>query len=446
VRCRFVGLIGLVCSALILTGMGRALAAPDDNYSDWLNMTAHQGPIAPGTVITVQNWQKYQEFMPLGMIDLFEGKYFWKMPPDIEIPVGPTVIHPLAPGFVAATEKYGGQSRFVTLPDGRHDLVNYVSGAPFPNPSGPDKGLQILANRWYEPIPHMLGSTPNNMDNFFIQDRFGNKSSTKTILVYRRLMHNWDPGRSMNDAGSTGVYYTEWLMVEEPEESKYTADLTIYFDDLKQLEDNYVFVPALRRSLRLAVSARCAPLFGSDMVHDDMRGGYNGGLSAFDAEFLGGRKILALTENNADYGYFPERYDMPLGFSKPSWGKWNLRDTNVIDVHRVGSLSAGYCYGKRIMFEDAQFYHEIWEDLYDINMKLWKIVWVVRRALPVPGQGVSPNNGAVLEAYFDLQNDHASYVTTGDHGTDMFFDAQIPPQYNNVSKYSTPGGLMQIMQ
>ncbi len=64
--------------------------------------------------------------MPLGMIDMFEGKYFWKMPTEVEIPVGPAVIHPLAPGFQAAREKYGGQTRLVTLPNAR------LGGAHFP--------------------------------------------------------------------------------------------------------------------------------------------------------------------------------------------------------------------------------------------------------------------------------------------------------------------------
>jgi hypothetical protein len=75
-------------------------------------------------------------------------------------------------------------------------------------------------------------------------------------------------------------------MVEEPEQSRYTADLTLFWQDLGKIEDSYIFVPSLRRSLRLAVSARCAPLFGSDMIHDDQRGGYNGGQ-------IGQRKDLA---------------------------------------------------------------------------------------------------------------------------------------------------------
>ena len=37
---------------------------------------AEQTAIPPGTKITMQNWQQYKQFMPEGMVALFEGKYF----------------------------------------------------------------------------------------------------------------------------------------------------------------------------------------------------------------------------------------------------------------------------------------------------------------------------------------------------------------------------------
>src|SRR5215831_7806045 len=75
--------------------------------------------IGPGTRITMQNWRQYNQFMPDGMKELFEGKYFWKIPPDVELEVGPTVIHPLPTGYLKATEEGRAQTRIVTLPDGR---------------------------------------------------------------------------------------------------------------------------------------------------------------------------------------------------------------------------------------------------------------------------------------------------------------------------------------
>ncbi len=65
----------------------------------------------------------------------------------------------------------------------------------------------------------------------------------------------------------------------------------------------------------------------------------------------------------------------------------------------------------------------------------------------MPGQGVSPNNCAVLETCWDVQNNHASHVTTGDRpGADRLFDEQVLAAYHDVVKYSTPGGLMRIMR
>src|ERR1700722_502136 len=63
--------------------------------------------IPVGTRITVENWQKYEQFMPDGMIALFQRRDYWKMPDDLDMEVGPTVIHPLPKTYLDATEKYG---------------------------------------------------------------------------------------------------------------------------------------------------------------------------------------------------------------------------------------------------------------------------------------------------------------------------------------------------
>jgi hypothetical protein len=101
-------------------------------------------------------------------------------------------------------------------------------------------------------------------------------------------------------------------MQDKPEQSKYTAVLTIFWKDFGQDEDDYVFVPSLRRSLRLSASSRCSPLFGSDMVKDDSRVGYDSGLPVMTADYLGTRKIISNSELTWESGVFPGNYDMPL--------------------------------------------------------------------------------------------------------------------------------------
>jgi Protein of unknown function (DUF1329) len=109
--------------------------------------------ISPGTVITMSNWQQFRDFMPEGMVALFEGKYFWKMPAGVQIEVGPTVTHPLPKNYLAATEQYAQQVRIKELPSGGLTLENYHGGIPFPNAAEPHKGWKLLANLWYRTSP-----------------------------------------------------------------------------------------------------------------------------------------------------------------------------------------------------------------------------------------------------------------------------------------------------
>ena len=68
---------------------------------------AHSNAAAPqpGTEITYANWQQYKQFMPPAMQALFAGQYFWKMPADVQMEVGPTISMPLPPAYLADTEK-----------------------------------------------------------------------------------------------------------------------------------------------------------------------------------------------------------------------------------------------------------------------------------------------------------------------------------------------------
>ncbi|MGH7986832.1 MAG: DUF1329 domain-containing protein [Candidatus Binataceae bacterium] len=406
--------------------------------------------IPPGTTINMSNWQKYKQFMPDGMQVLFEGQHHWKMPADVEMDVGPTVIYKLPKPFESAVEKYGHQTKLVKQPDGEYKLENYVAGVPFPNPAGPNKGTEIAADVTYRPGGMLYVGMPNSgvVSSFCGVDRFGNQSCERVDYVYRQLAYNWFPGVPHANPQAAGAWYTEWLMVEAPQESKYTADLTIYWQNNLQLEANYVFVPSLRRTLRLSASARCAPLFGSDMTHDDQRVGWNGGVGMFHGTFLRNQNILALIDLTTADGAFPQNYDMPLGWAKPSWGKWEVIPVWVTDVQRIPSMAKGYCYGKRIMYTSRNYYANVHEDLYDTNDKLWKVVNIGLRPRTDhehPEWGKQYFGGGIIEQYWDVQNAHASQVFTAFDGKDLWAD-HYSPQYNNVSRYSTPGGLMQIMK
>lgn len=436
--------------AALFATIGAAAIAQAARYSGpqdlerWLASTAHQqGTIAPETKITMSNWPLYQQYMPMGMQELFAGRHFWKMPKDLEIDVGATVIHPLPATYLDAPSD---GVTIVHLPNGHNDIANYVAGQPFPNPQEPDKGYKLLVDLWFAYAPHIIAGTPDNPFRTCVEDRYTNISCTLLSYVYRQTAYNTDPGFAREDPGAD-VWFTEWTGVEAPEQSKYTAQLTEFFKDHQRPEELYVYIPAFRRSIRLGVPARCTQVVGTDYLQDDSRNiGFNGGIALFDGRFLGHRKILALSGSYAAVaGNFPDNYYMPLGWPKPSWGPWQVRDVDVIDVRRVASEQAGYCYGSRIIYLDSYSHYALWEDVYDANQRLWKIALVAPRDTMAPSLGLVP--ASVTSCIWDVQNDHLTTGTTQDkYGHDVFINSDIPTEYRDFSKYATPGGLIQIMK
>src|SRR5262249_54263755 len=145
----------------------------------------------------------------------------------------------------------------------------------------------------------------------------------------------------------TDYWYTEWLSVEEPEELRYTTLLMLYPKDLLRQKELFVFVPALRRWFRSSLAAACSPVTGTDYAEDDFkRVGFNGGLGAVDAQFIGHQRMRARGGDFAPPGVdFPVNCYTPLGWRKRSGGRWQVRGVDLIEVRRMESERAGSSWG-----------------------------------------------------------------------------------------------------
>src|SRR5215469_16636863 len=300
-----------VVRALVVMGLLMALrpsgllAQTTDRgaIDDWLKASQSQGDVPTGTKITTQNWQQYKQFMPVGMQQMFSGTYGWKMPQDVSMEVGPIHHGFLPKTWVEATEKYGAQTSVDLLPNGHYVLKNYHGGTPFPNPQEPNKGWKILANVFWAFVPALYVNTPQNYGAVWAIDRFGNISPETFDVVYRWSSYITDAGFPPEETYAPGTWYTEWAMQETPEQARYTASLALYYKDQEAnpFADTYVFVPALRRSLRLSTSSRCSPVFGLDWSYDDAKtNGFNASTSIYTADYLADRKILTLAKFNQD--------------------------------------------------------------------------------------------------------------------------------------------------
>jgi Protein of unknown function (DUF1329) len=382
-------------------GMGAAPAQPGDS------MHSAADGIPVGTVITMQNWQQYQQFMSDGLAALFAGKYYWKMPADVKMEVGPTVVNPAPKNYREATEKYSGQVKLVELPDGGLTLDGYRGGLPFPTPQEPHKGWKILADVWYRYIPHLSyissasGCTVNSG---------GNINCSTGNVVYRQLSYNTDPGVAGDPPDPEGRFFTQWFMILEPEQDRYTASLTIAYNDLKRQQDIYAFIPSLRRYQPVSAAARCGQTSGMDINQDDYRSGFNSNLTQFTVDYVAEKKVLALILSKMPDSKFPEGYDMPLGWPEPSWGKWQMREVDVISASKLPAQRSGYCYGKRVMYVDQPNSAPLWEELYDPAGKLWKIGGLFLHTIDVPNVGPVDTSGSLLYEFWDIQNKHASII------------------------------------
>jgi hypothetical protein len=504
----------LVTAAVALSGMIHAAPPPEqiENPPPPLETVTPTQPsslessgptIAPGTTITKSNWMQYKQFFSVGEIGLWEGKWFWKMPDDVQINVGPTQVYPLPEPFVELSEKYGDQTRLIRLADGRWQLRNYVAGIPFPVPREPNMGVKILANLNYRIAPHLVAgfSDSGSAGRICETDRFSNTSCWQVDYDFRQMAYNWEPGVARVEPDSGGAWLGEWVQAEEPEQLRYTVDLVLLWQDNLRPQGHYAFIPALRRSMPLADTSHCEPLLSSnnrasknsetgwntrtrEPAGDEdagpgwlepvvmsglsgpfstnyfggsgytstspqqlsvMHGAWNGGLGDFDVIAVKRQKLLALTQLAPAYGSFPDNYDMPLGWARPSWGTWELRDVWAIEVQPIPLIAR--CRRKRVIYVDVSLSAPLAEDLYDDTGNLSKVMVLSLQPQAVAGYGMQTWAGGGILQLWDVQSAHALMSLTADeHGRTWSIDSAVKPRYDSISEFQSPGGLMELMR
>jgi hypothetical protein len=402
-------------------------------------------PIPAGTVITPQNWSQYKQYMTDGLQALFSGRFAWKIPADFQMIIGRGRHYSPPPAFVTNTEKYASLVKIVAIPPDRHTLTGYVAGLPFPNPQEPLKGWKMLMDAWYAYVPHI---TCTDDGKFVLVDRFGNSSATHWYLINRLFSHISDIGSPIQDPAGPGLFNVQMFDIMLPEQARYTASLTIYYDQLDRNEDTFVFIPALRRTLRLSSAARCSPQAGSDFAIDDTRQStFNGNPTRFDATYVGDRGVIEMIQADLKMSADPEAFYQPIFYPKPEVGNWEVRDSYMVDVERVPSERAGYCYGRKRLYIDKEVYRSVWADIYDENMHLWKVDYDPTAMIDIPQEGHRwINNG--WGVMIDVQNTHLTHVDFGPHGFWANQDCANVNGHNftDAGQYSSVKGLSQIMR
>jgi hypothetical protein len=439
-------LIGFLL-VLVFSFAGAALALADSGEVPM----EQQPPLPEGTVITTQNWQQYKDFMPLWMQIPLSGEYAIKLSPDQKVVVGPPTIKPLPKEYAKNTEKYSGQVGLKVQDDGGTVIQNYTAGVPFPHPTNPNIADKVLWDLWYRYLPRV---EINKVINSLLVDKYHQIFRQVIMNDYMRLAHVSEPGLPIYTPEAKDIDLGLYLEVTQPEQSKYTVSLVLYFTDPTRIQEIWSFVPSLRRPLRLSASARCAPAVGTDATTEDQKSGFNMLLSETTGTLVAHKKTLIMNSVKPDY-------PTPVSFADPAalhlWGgdtgtiwppapsKWELGETWVVEGRRVKEKLPGYCYGNRRMYIDAQDFKLSGEELYDMGGKLWKTVVLFSRLHPNGyGDMFETGSGNYMISIIDYQNVHQS-LTDEDNGTN-YANTDVEPALWSVSRYSSPTGLLEIMK
>jgi Protein of unknown function (DUF1329) len=404
--------------------------------------------IPVGTKITVHNWQQYKRFMQMWMQAAFSGQYKWHVgaEPEYTVEVGPTHHYQMYRHFLDDTEKYGGQAQLVPLPSGGFSWKGYVAGIPFPKPAEPNLAAKLVYDTWANFRPKIMDFRAYN----WLVDNYGNVTNLESDDTFFRLMHLSDPpGGPINLPSASGTYYSSRFTVVLPEQSKYTTELTLRPDDPTKIEEIYVFLPSLRRSLRLSSAARCAPILGTDFVEDD-----NAWMPPnFKVSLLGKKKLLAPVMEY-DKAFQKDSYlQPPTGF--PGWPKhsairWELRNFYLLNLEWLTSLGT-YCYSQRVFYMDTETNASTPLESYDRNGKFWKVVWIVGAPINFRGQHTLIEIASIAQVSgVDFQNSHITATiespTTIDEDGAGSDAGPAPAQFWDVGDVTTPGSLSRIMK
>ncbi len=256
-------------------------------YKDLVDSTSSE-TIAPGTRITLQNWTQYKRFMGTWMQLAFSGKVHFHVAdtPDYTVVVAPTGNYPIPKEMREDTEKYAGQTKLLPYPaTGGFTWEGYKAGVPFPNPTEPNMAVKIMYNAWagyYQPF--LLHEFSHNWET----DSFGNVTPEDTDDSFYRLMGLSDTPYAQDLSDAEGNLQANRFMQLLPEQAKYTTALELISKDPSRLTEEYVFLPSLRRSLRLSTSSRCTPILGTDYLADDT----DWKPAYFVPEMIGRKKLL----------------------------------------------------------------------------------------------------------------------------------------------------------
>ncbi len=246
--------------------------------------------LAPGDVLSQENWQLAQDLMPPEMLKHYkEGAY------SNRIVAWPEGTFTWEQSFLEATEQnrgryvLGDQGTVIEQATGKQPPLIY--GFPFPaiDPSDPQAGTKILWNSYYG--YWYLGNSYNQVRVVWVNPTGVDREAGQDVhFCYydgqdeRYRMPN--PSNLFMQFIATSTY---------PVDMYGTTALTWRYRDSDKRDSNWVYVPALRRVRAVSPANRSDGFLGSDMSQDDGPF-FDGKPEDFSWRLVGERDLLRIVD------------------------------------------------------------------------------------------------------------------------------------------------------
>jgi hypothetical protein len=335
----------IAVSTMILTA---ALGLPSKSR-------AADAELKPGDTIGPNNWQRIQGMVGENFLNRVKAGH--------TLQIKPTKTYRHLKEYTDATEKYSGKVRL----GANGELLGYVAGQPFPKfeLNDPQIGQKLAWNffwRWLGDDYKTGGAVKGGkiIRSVIEKDGAERRADLVSYFLFPRTRYNSDPRPAI--PGYEHIDYMQLRIDSYPRDAAGTTTLEIRYSDPKRPDDLYIYLPSIRRIRRATTTQRCQTLAPSEFNLDDINS-FNGKITDFNYKFLGEKKVLANTSQEAMPFHRKQGDYLPLD------EKWEVVDTYVLEIT---PKDPEYCYPRKLLHLNKVTYDTHWTLIWDKRGEYWK--------------------------------------------------------------------------
>lgn len=347
-RLTFIALALMVCVGLASLAFGQAMPKP-------------------GEVIDKNNYKQYAHLFPPEFVAGFENGFGGLYKPWV-VKVGEPKPTFQPKGMIALSEKNRGKysidkDGFIV---GGYDYV----GNPFPGVTKDDKDFatKFMYNYAYRyQWEDMVGT------GYDIEKRKGENVTnvmfdTSLVFFINRLADDPKPTyKTPSNYLTAQTFY--WTY---PNSFRNQQMLSIRYLDPKRADETYMYLPTMRRVLRMEAAQRSTPIQGTTQALDDFNI-IDIKTQEFTFNFLGEKTVLACPNTTITTPVLKKMQAESGGYLPFPGDNWSLHDVYVIEAK---SKDPKYPQKTKVVYVDKESLQAYYGVATDRGGKLWK-VWIL---------------------------------------------------------------------